>query len=115
MKKTESTEAAVATTTAPNPNAPRPVTLETPVQRGDSSITTVLVRKPRSGELRGLSLSELLQLNVDALQTVLPRITEPMLHKQDVANLDPADLVSLGSAVINFLLPKDQRADFQTA
>ena len=93
---------------------PNTAQLETPIKRGDGHITSVTLRKPNSGELRGVSLAELLQMKVDALQTVLPRITTPMLHKQDMANLDPADLVNLGSKVVGFLLTKEQKADFQT-
>lgn len=97
------------------PTENTPITLQTPITRGEQTITEVLVRKPRSGELRGLSLTELLQLNVTALQAVLPRITQPTLTRQDVDNLDPADIVSLGAVVANFLLPTDQKADFQSS
>ena len=96
-------------------NDPNTVTLDTPVKHGDQTITRVTLRKPKAGELRGIALSELLQLKVEAIQTVVPRISSPMLHKQDMANMDPADLVSLGSVVIGFLLTKDQKADFLTA
>ncbi|SEA50356.1 phage tail assembly protein [Variovorax sp. YR216] len=82
------------------------VTLDTPIQRGETSITVVTLRRPKAGELRGVALTDLLQLDVTALQTVLPRISNPMLLKQDVAELDPADLVQLGTKVAGFLLPK---------
>ena len=91
---------------------PNTVQLETPIKRGDGHITSVTLRKPNSGELRGVSLAELLQMKVDALQAVLPRITTPMLHKQDMASLDPADLVNLGTVVVGFLLTKEQKKDF---
>ncbi|MFZ2307542.1 MAG: phage tail assembly protein [Rhodoferax sp.] len=91
----------------------RVVQLENPIKRGDTTITSVTVRKPRAGELRGLSLAELLQMKVDALQALLPRITTPMLHRHDIDNLEPADLVNLGGEVVNFLLTKAQMAEFQ--
>ena len=53
------------------------MTLDTPINRGDQTITRVQVRKPNAGALRGLSLVEVLQMNVTALQTLLPRVTEP--------------------------------------
>ncbi|MFA6125066.1 MAG: phage tail assembly protein [Sphingomonas sp.] len=84
----------------------RTVTLDTPLKRGDETITTVQVRKPGSGELRGLTLMALSQLDYAALETLLPRITTPMLTKADVARLDPADLMQLGGEVMDFLLPK---------
>lgn len=90
------------------------VTLDTPIKRGNSFITEVTLRKPNAGELRGVSLAELLQMKVDALQTVLPRITNPILHKQDMATLDPADLVNMGTVVVGFLLTKETKRDFVT-
>jgi hypothetical protein len=86
------------------------VALDTPLQRGETIIENVQVRKPKSGELRGLSLSQLLNLDYGALETLLPRITVPMLSKQDVAALDPSDLTQLGSEVMDFLLPKGAKA-----
>lgn len=91
------------------------VTLDTPIRRGDTTIGTVALRRPKSGELRGVALTDLLQLDVVALQTVLPRITMPTLMKQDVLDLDPADLVQLGTKVAGFLLPKAALAASQTA
>ena len=44
-----------------------------------------------------------------ALQKVLPRITTPTLTEQDVANIDPADLVQLGGIFAGFLMPKAVR------
>lgn len=107
---TETTEASSTNDKA----AENTVTLETPIKRGSLTIDKVTLRKPTAGELRGVSLAELLQMKVDALQTVLPRITTPMLHKQDMASLDPADLVNLGTVVVGFLLTKEQKKDFLT-
>jgi len=86
------------------------ITLDTPIVRGELTIDTIEVRKPKSGALRGLSLSALLNLDYGALETLLPRITNPVLSKQDVAELDPSDLTQLGSEVMDFLLPKDAKA-----
>lgn len=82
------------------------VKLDTPLQRGDTTIAVVQLRKPRAGELRGVSITALLQMDVAALEAVLPRITSPILTKADVAQLDPADLLQLGTEVSGFLLPK---------
>lgn len=82
------------------------VTLDTALVRGEQCIDTVTLRKPQAGELRGTSLSALVNLDVEALQRVLPRISTPTLTEADVAALDPADLLQLGGAFANFLLPK---------
>ena len=79
--------------------------LDTPLVRGKQSITHVTLRKPTSGELRGTSLSDLVNLDVAALQKVLPRISSPTLTDTDVARMDPADLVQLGGIFSGFLMP----------
>lgn len=91
------------------------IQLDTPLRRGDGEISEVTLRKPRSGELRGISLAELLQLQVNSLRTLLPRITTPMLNAPDVDRLEPADLMQLGLEVSSFLLTKaDKARAFQT-
>lgn len=89
-------------------NAPtsKTITLDSPIKRGDQSITSVTLRKPSSGELRGLNLTDLLQMDVNSLKKVLPRITSPILTEQDIDSLDPADLVDLGSSIALFLVKK---------
>jgi len=80
--------------------------LDTPITRGTQTIDSVTLRKPNSGELRGTSLADLVNLDVAALQKVLPRISTPTLTEMDVANLDPADLIQLGGIFSGFLMPK---------
>lgn len=91
------------------------VDLDTPITRGEQTIGMVQLRKPRSGELRGLSLVSLGQLEVDEVRKLLPRITTPTLTVADVDALDPADLLSLGAEIADFLLPKRAKADSPTA
>ncbi|MFV0662775.1 phage tail assembly protein [Denitromonas sp.] len=82
------------------------VPLDTPITRGEQEITEVTLRKPDSGALRGTNLADLLQMNVDALVTVVPRISTPTLNSIEVQGMDPADLVQIGKEVAGFLLPK---------
>ncbi|ADU99021.1 phage tail assembly protein [Alicycliphilus denitrificans] len=90
----------------------REVILDVPLQRPGGELRKVLIRKPNAGALRGLSLIELLNMNTTALQTIIPRITEPMIHKPEVNQIDPADLVAIGTEVAGFLVPKAQREAF---
>ena len=87
------------------------VTLDTPIRRGEQTIGIVKLRKPRSGELRGLSMVDLVKLEVDALKRLLPRISEPHLTEADVDALDPSDLFQMASEVAGFLLPKGMQPD----
>ena len=86
------------------------VELDEPLTRGNTRITELTLRRPKSGALRGVSLMDLMNMNVSALQVVLPRISEPTLTQFDVANMDPADLIKCGMEVSVFLAPKADRA-----
>jgi hypothetical protein len=89
--------------------APHSVRLDRPLQRGEQTIAEVTLRRPSAGELRGTSLNALLNMDVEALGKVLPRVTSPTLTEFDVQRLDPADLVQLGVAFVDFLLPSQVR------
>jgi len=91
------------------------VELDTPILRGKTEITSVIVRKPQSGALRGTRLQALLDMDVNALITVLPRITNPALTTAEINEMDPADLVSLSVEVVTFLLKKSVLSDLATA
>lgn len=82
------------------------VNLGTPITRGDLVISSIELIKPNSGALRGTRLADLAGSDVDALITVLPRITIPALTKADCAALDPVDLIVIAGKVIGFLSPK---------
>lgn len=96
-----------------NPPVTESVTLDAPIVRGEQTITEVTLRKPMAGELRGVSLIDLMNMDVLALRKVLPRITYPVIAEVEVSRMDPADLVQCGVAVSSFLLSKSARAKAQ--
>jgi hypothetical protein len=85
------------------------IALDTPIIRGETQIDTLILRKPMSGELRGVSLVDLANMDVQALRKVLPRITSPSLTDIEIGRMDPADLLQCGVAVGSFLLKKSDR------
>ncbi|MBD8236960.1 phage tail assembly protein [Pseudomonas fluorescens] len=87
------------------------VVLDTPIRRGTSTIDSITLRKPNAGELRGVSLAELLQMDVDSLIKVLPRISSPTLTTVEVTSMDPADLFAISAKVSGFLLQKSMKTD----
>ncbi|MBP6894321.1 MAG: phage tail assembly protein [Pseudacidovorax sp.] len=91
------------------PSVPNTITLDTPIQRGNTTIAEVTLRKPNAGELRGLSLQRLHAADADELLKLLPRISTPSLTPHECAQLDPADLSEAGGIVISFLLKKAVR------
>jgi hypothetical protein len=87
------------------------VILDTPIRRGTTTIDSITLRKPNSGELRGVSLAELLNMDVNSLVKVVPRISTPTLTAVEVTSMDPADLFALGTKVSGFLLQKSMKTD----
>jgi hypothetical protein len=87
------------------------VELDTPIQRGKQVIDTVTLRKPCAGELRGIHLAELLNLDVASLIKVIPRISSPGITAPEAAGMDPADLLAIGGKVVGFLLQKQAKTD----
>lgn len=78
------------------------VNLSTAIKRSSGDITALTLRKPATGELRGLKLMDVMQMDVNALGVLLPRIAQPTITKQDVDAMDMADVLELGVAVVGF-------------
>lgn len=94
-------------------NVNKPVALSTPIFRGKTEIKEVLVTKPDTGALRGVRLGALLEMDVTAIATVLPRVTTPTLIKEEIDRLDPADFLELGIKVIGFFTSKSDNLNSQ--
>ena len=71
--------------------------------------TTIRVRKPGAGELRGLSLNPLIQGDYTSLESLSPRITSPVITKAQFAVADPADTTQFHLEVLDFLLPSSAK------
>ena len=53
------------------------ITLDTPIQRGENTLNSLTIRSPKkAGHLRGLNTMDIVQMNVDTLIKLLPRITD---------------------------------------
>lgn len=91
------------------------VVLDTPIHRGNEQISEIILRKPLSGALRGVRLQALMEMDVNAMMTVLPRISTPSLTAAETAGLNPADLLALSVEVVTFLLPNAVLSDSLTA
>lgn len=89
------------------------ITLQSPVQRKDETIDQIHLRRPAAGELRGLSLAQLMQMNVDAILKLVPRITAPALLEHEVAALDPVDFSAIAQEVVGFFFSEAQKAEIE--
>lgn len=86
------------------------VDLDNPIKRGDQVISSVMVRKPLGGDMRGTEVTKLWNMDVDHMSIVIPRVTEPTIHRQDFLDMAGEDITSLCAEVVNFLLSKAQKA-----
>lgn len=81
------------------------VTLSQPIRRGETEIHEITVNAPTVPALKGLKMLDVFQSDVDAMQILIPRITQPMLHKADFADMTVMDFGALVAAVLGFLAP----------
>ena len=86
-----------------------PIKLSTPIERGETKIEQLTLRKPRAGEMRGLSLQSLLQSDIDQLLTLIPRISEPSITDAEANALEPEDLAEIGGTVFGFFMTAAQK------
>lgn len=90
-----------------------PITLSEPIVRGETTIADIVLRKPKSGELRGLSIQELMNARVTATLDLIPRISMPPITQEEANNLEPEDLAALSGAIIDFFLTAADRTTIE--
>lgn len=89
------------------------VNLTQPIKRGENSIASVVLRKPEVGSLRGLKMTDILQMDVNAMMALLPRISEPALLPAEISAMDPADFMELAGRIVGFFLSPEQQAQIE--
>lgn len=78
------------------------VTLKKPITRGEKTIDTIGLRRPDSGELRGLSLVAVARLEVDVIATLIARIAVPHVSPEEFTRMDPSDMLAIGGVIAGF-------------
>ena len=87
------------------------VDLESPVMMGTLEINSIEIRKPNVTALQGVKIADLLNGDVTAICTVIPRVSTPTLTKSQINQLEPSDLAQIGGALVLFLQPKSVRVE----
>lgn len=87
------------------------VTLAQGILRGENRITDITVRKPLTKQLRGVSISRLLEMNADDWQIVLPRVTTPKVDKVDFAQMTVTDFTKLCSTAAELMFEDAEEID----
>lgn len=65
-------------------------------------ITEFTLRRPQGGDLRGQSLIDISMAKVDAISAVVPRISNPVIHANEIKAMDGADLMDIGLTIAGF-------------
>jgi hypothetical protein len=103
------------TDTKPDDQKFRDVPLDTPIKRGDDKIGALTLRRPNSGELRGLALSDLARMDVNAMIKLLPRISSPTITEAEAAAMPSEDLFACATEIGSFFLQKADLEGFPRA
>lgn len=85
------------------------VQLATPIKRGEETIGFVKLRAPLGGELRGLKMADLIQLDVTSIGRLLPRISEPVVSTQEFDAMTAGDITAISAEIADFLTPRAEK------
>lgn len=78
------------------------VSFDKPIPYGDKELSEITLRRPMAGDLRGVKLRGLHDMDVDTLFAIVPRISSPPVTMGQLAALDPYDTVRLMESVTDF-------------
>ncbi|WP_051145188.1 phage tail assembly protein [Thiomicrorhabdus sp. Kp2] len=80
------------------------ITVKLPIAQkiGGNKVEKITLRKPMAGELRGLNMLDLVRMDVTAIGTVLPRISDPLITADDFATLESENLMELSGEIAGF-------------
>lgn len=85
------------------------VTLSEPVVRGETTIDSLNIRKPKAGELRGLTLQDVLTTDITAILKLIPRVSDPPITADEADMLEPEDLAEIGGTIRGFFMTTIER------
>ncbi len=85
------------------------VELEQPIIQGETKITQLTLRKPSAGELRGIKLMQLMELDPDAFFQLIPRICTPVVTIGQLHSMDSTDFLEVMAKITNMLEKKSSQ------
>ncbi len=82
------------------------VKLPTSIEKDGKKIKIIELRKPNAGNLRGLNLTDICNMDFDAACTLLPRIS--ILNERDLLNIEVENLTPLMVQIAGFFVDTKQ-------
>lgn len=80
------------------------IKLTEPIHRGETTIDSLLLRRPNGLSIGALSMLELARMDGDTITSLLPRISEPTITDIEAIGMGGGDLFKIGRRVSDFLL-----------
>ena len=92
----------------PKVNETKIVELLAPIEvEGEEPIKSVSLREPKAGEMRGLNFTDIMQMDIDTMMTMIPRISS--LTERHMINLKPINYAPLFTGVAGFFVDIDSQ------
>lgn len=82
------------------------VKLPKPIKDGETIIKEVELKEPNAGNLRGLKMADILQLDVDAMMVLIPRISN--LTEKQMLNMNIQNFTPLFTEVLGFFVEMEE-------
>ncbi len=82
------------------------VKLAVPFEKDGNTLTQIELTKPHAGQLRGLSLIEVCEMQFEAGEKLLPRIS--CLNERDLLNMPVENWAPLLTAIASFFVNMEQ-------
>ena len=80
------------------------ITLAEPIKIDGKDVFKIKLRKPETGELRGLKLFNVLHMDTNAMFDLIPRLTDPYISEDQLAkDVAPEDFMEMTAKVLAFL------------
>ncbi len=89
------------------------VNLVRPLQNGTATISSITLTEPTVGHLRGLKLSDVLQMDINSHLTLWSRINAEGLSASQLSDLSMVDVTVLSSKTMLFFVSAQQAAQIE--
>ncbi len=91
-----------------------PIDYGTDAEGKPAKLKEIMLRKPMAGDLRGVKLLQIHEMDTAALEVLIPRIASPALTAAHVRTLDPADVITVFGILGDFFTPSPVRPESPT-
>ncbi|HVI51513.1 MAG TPA: phage tail assembly protein [Candidatus Sulfotelmatobacter sp.] len=81
------------------------ITLIKPLKFGEDIIAELPLRRPMAGDLRGIKLAAIQELDVTTILSLVQRLSTVPLAPDTLTTMDPVDIVQACEVISGFFVP----------